>query len=82
MCSTQELEIAPVALQFFALCDRTSLHPISPYQRMSFDDARKQYQLRIFVNTGGNSAHFQKMNRATRIYYYKQVCSYIRIYIM
>ena len=40
---------------------------------MDAEDLKKQYQLRIFVNTGGNSMHFQKMSKSTYSYYHKQV---------
>ncbi len=68
-----ELNIAPIARPFFALCDPTNCIPLNPYHSLSHDEAKKAYQLRVFVNTGENSLQFMKISKQAYQYYYHQV---------
>lgn len=79
MCS-QELEIVPIARPFFAMCDPRTGIPLSPYHTLTQEEAKKQYQLRVFVNIGENSFRFLRMSKRAYQYYYTQVCFYGSIY--
>ena len=63
----------PIARPFFALCDVKTGMPMCPYHTLSPEDAKKKYQLRVFVNTGENSFQFLRMSKAAYTYYYRQV---------
>ena len=74
VCASLDPQIYPVARTFFALCDLKTGLCLHPYQVISAADTKKQYQLRVFVNTGQNAYHFLRMNKAAYSYYYEQVC--------
>ena len=64
-----------MARVFFALCVREKgipFHPLSPYSRLSRQESKKQYQLRIFVNVE-NSNYLLHVSGAAHDYYYRQV---------
>ena len=63
----------PVARPFFALCDPRTGMPLCPHHTLTQDEAKKKYQLRVFVNTGDNSVQFLRMSKAAYSYYYRQV---------
>ena len=75
VCSS--LEITPVARFFFTLCNPKSCFPLNPYHRLTQEEAKKQYQLRVYVNTRENSLQFQKLCPRAYAYYYEQVCVYV-----
>lgn len=63
----------PIARSFFALCDPKTGVPLCPHHTLTQDEARKKYQLRVFVNTGENSFQLLRMSKAAYSYYYRQV---------
>lgn len=82
MCKQEELHIVPIARPFFALCDPRTGIPLSPYHTLTQDEAKKKYQLRVFVNTGENSFQFLKMSKVAYFYYYRQVRGCVNFYLI
>ena len=66
--------IVPVVRHFFALCDSKTGHALHPSCRVTAAQARRQYQVRVFVNAGENSGSLSKYSTAARNYYFRQVC--------
>lgn len=73
VCNRQQPLIPPVARPLFALCDTKTGFCLSPYQTLTPSEARRQYQLRLFVNTGENGVHLQRMSRTVHNIYWQQV---------
>ena len=79
VCS--QMDIPPMARVFFALCIREKgipFSPLSPYRRLSRQEGRKKYQLRVFVNVE-NSNYLQHVSPAAHSYYYEQVHPHMRV---
>lgn len=73
VCTQESLQIVPIVRPFFALCNPKTGMPLCPYHVMTPEDATKQYQLRVFVNTCENSYQFLRMSKVAYGYYYRQV---------
>ena len=73
VCRCLEPPVPPVARIFFAICDTRTGFCLNPYQTLTPSEARRQYQLRLFVNTGHNSFQLQKMSKNAHDIYYQQV---------
>lgn len=86
VCRHLEPPLPPVARIFFAICDTRTGFCLNPYQILTPSEARRQYQLRVFVNTGHNSFQLQKMSRNAHEIYYQQVrvamTARAKVYIM
>ncbi len=62
-----------MARLYLALCDVRTGVCLSPYSTFTAADNKRQFQLRVFVNTGQNGFQFQKTSKAAYKYYLSQV---------
>ncbi len=75
VCNALTEPISPVARLYFAICDMKTGHCLSPFSAFTAADNKRQFQLRVFVNTGQNGFQFQKTSKAAYKYYLAQVTS-------
>ncbi|KAL5463597.1 hypothetical protein EMCRGX_G032510 [Ephydatia muelleri] len=69
----RELAIIPVARAFFGLCHLKSGHCLSPFQKLSAQEVRQDYRLRVIVHLNQNSLILQRLSKGAYNYYYEQV---------
>ena len=76
ICARSDVRISPISRPFFALYDSLTGHCLPPYHILEPGTVHREHQLKVFVNTRSNCAHFRGTNAASYHLYYKQVYNY------